>query len=115
MRLEYIRLKRPELIYGRKEMLEYELSFLLVVKKFEELRKLITMRELLKKELRTKIGQAHKSLLSLEEELPSIHEEQPLIPKKKSKHPEVPTLEQEIAEVKAKIAVLQDAEQDEED
>ena len=106
MRLEYIRIKRPELLYGKKELLNYELSFLLMVKKFEELRKIRRQRTALKKDLRVKISQAVKALSNIEKNLPRVAKEKEKkedLKENKSK----PSLEQEIEEVKSKLGSLQ--------
>lgn len=111
MRLEYIRLRKPELIYGKKELLEYELSFLLVVKKFEELQKLRKLRIEMKKELKLKMSQALKYLADLENNLPDIGSEHPAEEKEQVQRTNKnPALEQEIANLKAKIEVLQEQE-----
>jgi len=83
-----------------------ELDFLLMIKKFEELRKVRKEKIAIKKELERKLPQVQKAIMILEQEFPKIPKhEQPQTPEQKEMH----GLDQEIDEVRHKLIALQAA------
>lgn len=69
---EYVKLSKPEVLYGQKNLLQVQLSLLEISKHYKAYQELRKQELLLKISLKNKIEQAKESLAILEKMLPKI-------------------------------------------
>ena len=103
--IEYIKLEPEEQFYGKKDLLQLELDFLLMVKKFEEFKQIRKQKRALTQELFRRINKLKKLLIKLDEELPEVPNHEPIPPAQDTTDP---TLDSEIETIRQKLEVLED-------
>lgn len=108
MSIQYVKVSSPEMAYGKKNLLTSQLEMLNILKRCKQYKKLREEEFVLKIALKNKVDEAKNNLIVLEKLLPRMdmpHSEEVLpqirIEKERS------TLEDEIEEIKRKLAQLQ--------
>ncbi len=101
--IEYIKLEPEEQFYGKKELLQLELDFLLMVKKFEEFKQIRKQKRAIKQELFRRVNKLKKMLIKLDEELPEVPNHEPQKPAQDTTDP---TLDSEIENIRQKLEIL---------
>jgi hypothetical protein len=102
--IEYIKLEPEEQFYGKKDLLELELDFLLMVKKFEEFKQIRKQKRAISQELFRRVNKLKKVLNKLDEDLPEVPDHDP----KPAQDTTDPTLDSEIESIRQKLEVLED-------
>ena len=108
MSYEYVRLSKPEVFYGEKNMLQSQIELLNITKRFREYQKLRREELIFKIALKNKFEEARNTLLAFNKMLPKTpnikklkeEKEYALFDKKKL------TLEQEIEKIRSKLEKL---------
>jgi len=103
--IEYIKIEPEEQFYGKKDLLQLELDFLLMVKKFEEFKQIRKQKRALRQELFRRVNKLRKILTKLDEELPEVPNHDPVKPAEDTTDP---TLDSEIENIRQKLEILED-------
>lgn len=109
MSFEYVKLSAPEIIYGKRNMLQAQVDLLQTLKHYKSYQQLRKEELLLKIALKVKVEEALSSLFSLTKLLPKTHyaeEKDSDVLDLFSLHEDKKDLEREIQDIKQKLAQL---------
>ncbi len=110
MNSEYIRLSRPEKIYGEKNLLKAQMEILRLIKSFEKYKSLRKEELNLKILLKTKIDETQEKIKLLDTLLPKVKDKRFLVKQEKESPLSLKkrlSLEQQIEFIRKKIESLQ--------
>ncbi len=106
---KYVRLSPGENNYGKKNLLQSQLALLTAIKHFNSY-KLLRKEELIFKiQLKNKVAEVLETLSYVDKTIPKIHfeSEHPMDAEERIKVLETRSLEEELEEIKRKLATLQ--------